>query len=213
MRVRQACFAYCRSPALTCSKSLPSGGMSEGINGRAGASQSFPLTQPSPALYFHPAEWEKNKQVGWWWRRIQLVCASVCQCRWGGIIQWCYVPLPWFFWAELQGGEESVNNVFGATGYEGARAWPSSEQGLEGKGRVERPCCCTGNWGVGGRVGGCVQWGTGGAEEELYKLQQPCCSALGNVEPPQEWSNPPLPLCSLSFTKACSLLLQSVDSH
>lgn len=40
----------------------------------------------------------------------------------------------------------------------------------------------------------------GVAEGELYELQQPHCGALGNVGPPQECSNPRLPLSALSVT-------------
>lgn len=51
----------------------------------------------------------------------------------------------------------------------------------------------------------------GGAEEELYELQQQCCcgGALGNMGPPQECGNPLLPLCFLTFSKTNSLLLQT----
>lgn len=54
---------------------------------------------------------------------------------------------------------------------------------------------------------------TGGAEEELYELQQTCCGALGNVGPLQECSNPRLPLHPLSFTKTNSLLLQTAINN
>lgn len=58
-----------------------------------------------------------------------------------------------------------------------------------GKGRLERLCCCTGSWGLEGGVGAGRD-----PQEELYELQRPCCAALGNVGPPQECSNPLLPL-------------------
>lgn len=77
-------------------------------------------------------------------------------------------------------------------------------EGLSGHAAAQE----TGGWGRGGRRG-CRE----GAEEELYKLQQPCCGALGNVGPPQECSNPLLPLYPLSFTKTNSLLLQSAINN
>lgn len=62
--------------------------------------------------------------------------------------------------------------------------------------------------GAGGWGGGWCREGRGRAEEELYELQQTCCGALGNVGPPQECSNPLLPLHPLSCTKTNGLLLQ-----
>ncbi len=72
-RVRQACFAYCRSPALTCSKSLPSGGMSEGINGRAGASQEFPIVAAQPCTIFSSRRVRKERAGG-----VVLVEGGLC---------------------------------------------------------------------------------------------------------------------------------------
>lgn len=74
------------------------------------------------------------------------------------------------------------------------------EEGLSGHSAAQE---------AGGLEGGEVE---GGAEEELYELQQQCyCGgALGNMGPPQECGNPLLPLCSLTFSKTNSLLLQTV---
>ena len=92
--------------------------MSEGINGRAGASQqSFPLTQPqpAPALYLQPAEWEREGAGGAGGgggggrKGFSLRVQCMCLCRRGGgvrgVVHWCYVPLPWFFSAGGRGGE------------------------------------------------------------------------------------------------------------
>lgn len=49
----------------------------------------------------------------------------------------------------------------------GRGSWCLTEH-RAGKGRVVRPCCCTGSWGM--ERGG-VQGEARGAEEELYKLQ------------------------------------------
>lgn len=83
-----------------------------------------------------------------------------------------------------------------------------AQSGWRGReGRVERPFCCTGSLGL---EEGEVEV-EGEAEEELYELQQQCCcgGALGNMGPPQECGNPLLPLCSLTFSKTNSLLLQT----
>lgn len=99
MRVRQACFAYCKSPALTCSKSLPLGGTSEGINGRAGASQSFPLSWLCPHCIFIP---QSEKRVSRWGGGGGGVCAAcVCEKEGGGGYTVVLFPSALIFGAEL----------------------------------------------------------------------------------------------------------------
>ncbi len=92
----------------------------------------------------------------------------------------------------------------------GRGSWSLTEL-RTGKGRVERPCCCTGSWGLEGERG--CREGRGEQRGEMYELQQLRCGALGNVGPPQECSNPLLPLYPLSFTKINSLLLQTAINN
>ncbi|MEQ2217112.1 hypothetical protein XENOCAPTIV_019153 [Xenoophorus captivus] len=63
-RVRQACFAYCRSPALTCSKSLPSGGTSEGISWEERGLTEFPVVAAQPCSVFSSCRVRKERAGG-----------------------------------------------------------------------------------------------------------------------------------------------------
>lgn len=102
---------------MTCSKSLPSGGTSEGISGEGRGLTEFPVVAAQPCSVFSSCRVRKERAGGG--GGVSALVCNVCVCVlgwWGECYTVVLFPSALILWSCAEGRGGGVNNVFGAAG-------------------------------------------------------------------------------------------------